>query len=104
MTGTTGIGLLILRSMVSEMKTPAAEAFAAKQIFFKTFLGRGFIKSFMLQLIANLGILATCAIFLGVMLVLVLVWYFFAVLGCDSNQDSAFKRLCHRNCNSLTSP
>ncbi|GBG27489.1 Hypothetical Protein FCC1311_037112 [Hondaea fermentalgiana] len=76
-TATTSIGLMLLRIVDPEYETPAAEAFAAKQLVTEPFLGGGVWTSLALPLIASVGNWAVVGVSAGVMAFFFGVWFLF---------------------------
>jgi len=54
-TGTTAIGLMLLRIIDPDMKTPALKAFSCKQLVTEPFMGGGLVTSLSLPLISAFG-------------------------------------------------
>ena len=75
-TATTSIGLMLMRSIDPEFETPAARAFAAKQLFTEPLLGGGLITSLMLPLIKSLGNFIVAGICLAIMTGIACLWFF----------------------------
>lgn len=68
--GVTATGLLLLRTVDPETKTPAAEAFGYKQLFHEPFMGGGLITALLLTFVFTLG---WKIVFLG-SLVMCVIW------------------------------
>jgi len=75
-TATTSIGLMLLRIVDPQYETPAAKAFAAKQLITEPFLGGGVWTSLALPLIVSVGNFAVMGISAGVMLFFMGLWFF----------------------------
>ncbi len=71
-TGVTAIGLMLLRIVDPENKTPAAQAFAARAIFISPLLGGGLVTATVPLLIRGFGVLPILAGAAGLSLVLFL--------------------------------
>ncbi len=76
-TGTTSIGLILLRSIDPELETPVANCFGSKQLFSEPFLGGGLITSLMFLLVLITGNLEVFAIASAVMAVLTCIAFRF---------------------------
>ncbi|GBG27490.1 Hypothetical Protein FCC1311_037122 [Hondaea fermentalgiana] len=75
-TATTSIGLMLLRIVDPQYETPAAKAFAAKQLITEPFLGGGVWTSLALPLIASVGNWVVFGISGGVMVFFMCLWFF----------------------------
>jgi uncharacterized membrane protein len=76
-TGVIAAGLMLLRMVDPECKTPVPAAFGYKQVVHSTFMGGGFITAFWVPLQGGLGLWITTAITAGCMFLCILVWFVF---------------------------
>jgi ESS family glutamate:Na+ symporter len=76
-TGVIAAGLMLLRMVDPESKTPVPAAFGYKQVVHSTFMGGGFITAFWVPLQGALGLWITTAITAGCMGGCILVWMIF---------------------------
>ncbi|MDO4574342.1 MAG: sodium/glutamate symporter [Planctomycetia bacterium] len=72
--GVTATGLLLLRTVDPESKTPALEAFGSKQLFHEPIMGGGFWTSMAIPLVLTIGGWTVWWISLGAVVFWVLVW------------------------------
>lgn len=75
--GTTSIGLLLLRMVDPENKTPALQCFSAKQALHEPFMGGGLFTSLSLPLIVALGNWVVFGIAAGFIAFWMLFWFFY---------------------------
>ncbi|NIA32011.1 MAG: sodium:glutamate symporter, partial [Actinobacteria bacterium] len=79
--GVTATGLLLLRVVDPDYKTPAADAFACKQIVHEPFMGGGLWTSTVIPLIAIIGATKVLFIALAAMIIWILVIFLPKVLA-----------------------
>ncbi|MDR1728529.1 MAG: sodium:glutamate symporter [Acidobacteriota bacterium] len=76
--GVTATGLMLLRTVDPESRTPAAAAFGYKQLFHEPFMGGGFWTSLAVPLAVTWGggkLLAVCAVALAAWVAVWLAWF-----------------------------
>jgi len=74
-TGTTAIGLMLLRIIDPDMKTPALKAFSCKQLVTEPFMGGGLVTSLSLPLISAFGNWFMFGLGAGAVAFWMIVWF-----------------------------
>lgn len=75
-TGTTATGLLLLRVVDPDMKSPALKAFSCKQLVTEPFMGGGLVTSLSLPLISAFGNWFMFGLGAGFVVFWLIVWFF----------------------------
>merc|ERR1711939_1202032 len=74
--GTTATGLLLLRVVDPDMKSPALKAFSCKQLVTEPFMGGGLVTSLSLPLISAFGNWFMFGLGAGFVVFWLIVWFF----------------------------